>query len=990
MIENAELEQILATAEDFSVIVELYPATAEPPFDPEDAILRYAAISNLSFLGEDYTRLITSFGKIKRTIEAELNSASVELDNRDNIPSTYELTSGYEGLIKVVRLISRNQSDEIEKSLILFAGRCEQIQGGNKESLSLKADQVFGAIDAEIPRRQFSPVDINGRTPQDVLFEGFIFTPQYGTVTYSQRQKRGGLFGLFGIKKTVTKNLQYSSFSDLDADSFLPEAFGRVQMYGTHIGYADLGTFLLMTTAFCEGEIENYVTFRTDDTRFIFSGQVPRYGKLGNVGGQVPNPDTRFNSIANGYFSRTALLFSGVNGSNIQTVDAAPGIIGVILGRKIVIPDAAGDWVTTAWSDNAAAIVKFALVSDDYGKLSDAWLNLPSFLEAYNFHNEYIFDTSYSDLIFTPDTDNFSAGDKELSRYFISTGYCGTEYFKLLAGDATFSDTFLRTAIIEPYDSIIPIEPPDPDPGPGGTYASLQFFIRRRYTTNIVVSEKTKLTDFIYKQILSTCNGFLSQDEQGRIKFNNKKPADWCLATDGIKGTEIEVDDVSRFVADTSRFLLIDPHTANAEIRIIETAVYSNDAPSISSDGDLDVSGGFGGGDGASTPMTCTLVVTGATPLDLFSLTIDGTEFSFRVGTGDTVATVAGFIFATINAHPVLSRKFRADWTPGTDEVEITYLSGTITLTESVEIDHDAPLDDPSSAPTATGASGGTFAAGDYNVCYTFTNGRGETRISPLETVTLTANQKIDVSSVSLPTGADSIKWYCSPVVNSNKLRFIKENDGSAFSITELPRLDAQIIPTFNRTGCEIMRVQMVFSDRAESRTTLTRSNVLKATYKWRLPNNKPVNQIEISWRDSTQDFRLLKYILRDKAHIEKIKKVNKEEINGQGIDNFNQVARIASSRLAELLDANFMYEWESDRTALLLEEGDVVAITDAGSGVVNFPVRVEQIEFDVDKGFPKADFTARKYATTLFDDSVAERHIPIILQTDQELDLYA
>ncbi|MDQ3180108.1 MAG: hypothetical protein M3Q33_06270, partial [Acidobacteriota bacterium] len=37
---------------------------------------------------------------------------------------------------------------------------------------------------------------------------------------------------------------------------------------------------------------------------------------------------------------------------------------------------------------------------------------------------------------------------------------------------------------------------------------------------------------------------------------------------------------------------------------------------------------------------------------------------------------------------------------------------------------------------------------------------------------------------------------------------------------------------------------------------------------------------------------------------------------------------------------------------------------------------------FNLEGGFPKATFTARKYSTTLYDDSVAERQIPVIVET--------
>lgn len=178
------------------------------------------------------------------------------------------------------------------------------------------------------------------------------------------------------------------------------------------------------------------------------------------------------------------------------------------------------------------------------------------------------------------------------------------------------------------------------------------------------------------------------------------------------------------------------------------------------------------------------------------------------------------------------------------------------------------------------------------------------------------------------------------------------------------------------------MRVEAAFSDRAQTRTTLTASNVLKATYKWKLgARESAINRIDLKFRDASQDFRLVELRLRDDDHIDKIKKINNKEINGQSIDNYNQAYRIAAGMLTEARDADFFYEWSSDKTAVLLEEGDVVAITDDGAQVYNVPVRIESIEFDVEKGAVTCKFTARLYATSLYDDSVADRTIPIIVE---------
>jgi hypothetical protein len=274
----------------------------------------------------------------------------------------------------------------------------------------------------------------------------------------------------------------------------------------------------------------------------------------------------------------------------------------------------------------------------------------------------------------------------------------------------------------------------------------------------------------------------------------------------------------------------------------------------------------------------------------------------------------------------------------------------------------------------------GSLAAGVYRVAYAYENANGRTLISAPQSVTLSANQKITVTAVSPPAGVSAVIWFVSPEKDSAKLREYVSNDGSGFVVDALPSLNAALPNDFNKTGTEVLRVEYVFSDAGSIRTNRAGSNVLKDSYKFILGRREEsTNLIKLSFRDATQDFRLVEMVLRDEEHIAKIKKENKKEIDGSGIDSFHQAYRIASGVMAEQRDANFFYQNESDREALFVEEGDVVCVTDAGAGIVNLPVIVEDIEYsDLEKGLPKAQFVMRKYSSTLYDDSVVEREIPV------------
>lgn len=1008
MITDTTLRAV-AVAPDQAVVIEIYASSQAPTtngFDPANALKRYATVAGIVFAGVAYTRLIRSMGKSRRTTTEETNTFDFELDNFKaeggiREAAQFEFTTGFEGCIVVQRLISLTLSTGITSSIILFAGRCDKPLTGTRESLPITAKQIISNVDVEIPRRKFTATDAEGRSPTDPLFEGFPYMPQTnaGSTTLPARVAKGGLWGLLGMKKTVMQTLQFSSFSDMDAEKCVPVILGRAQIAGTHLAYTDepstQGGFFTMTTAFCEGDIESYGAYHLDDARYFIGQWRPRSGQLGGSTAragffdQTPNPTPTF--IATGYYSKTAFVESRAGWNNVDTVDPAPLIIAPILGTRITVPNSSGVWsVPDTWSDNAAAHAYYLFTSSDYYNLDANWLDLATFTECFNFNDGIIFDKSNSDILFIPDTASFTGGDSEKGRFLLSTGSANPTWFKYRKGTKTAAETFLLTPHTVPYDTDIPIDPPDDPPDtPGHTISTLGFYLRRRYTSNVVVSEQMSLIDFLHEVLFMSSRMFMTQGPNGKLKLKNKKPVDWALSTAVPSGTSAAVDDITPWITDLRGFGLFDPNTAMSEVRTVSVAAYSStqNSATLSASANIGVSG-FAGCDSSHTPATATLTVNSVTAAVDTTITLDGTAFTFTPGTDDDVYTAAGFICGTINAHPILNRKFIATWDTATAAVVIKGKFGTLTVSSAFEMIHTAPLANPATGPTLTpGGSGGTLPAGAYLVGYTYVNSRGQTLMSPITSATVTLGQKITVSAVSLPSGATSINWFTVPVVASNKLRLRLNNNGASFVIDkpDLPVLTAALPPDVNRTGCEVIRVEAVFSDRAATRSAITASNVLKASFKWKLGNRADAkNVVELKFRDSTQDFRLVSLELRDDAHIAKIHKKNPEKINGQAIDNYHQAYRIASGRLAELVDADFFHEWESDRLAVLLEEGDVVAITDDGAETYNLPVRIEAIEFEVEKGFTRTAMTGRKYSTTLYDDSVVERMIPVIVEPAQ------
>lgn len=397
MIENADWQAILATATDISTVAEFYPSDAVPDFDPNDALNCYATVAGISYMGVDYTQLISEIGGVKRSTGKESNTGSVTFSNVSREIADFELNGvGFEGLVMVIRVISRSLSDSLDKSQILFAGRCEKPTSGSKESLQVTAAWILGGPEIQIPYRKFTPTDDKGRVPSDPDFEGFPDLPQEGEIAYSTREKRGGLLGLFGLKKTVIKTLAWSSHSDADASKSVPEVLGESQLEFTHVGYADIGTFIKIRSVACQGPIYDLQNVRSLDSRLPLS--TTAYAENHGLRGASNGPDDP-SWVAPGLYSRSAYIRGGADNSLVSEDDPAPRVVGTIFGRLMTIPTS-GAWTNTdQWSDNPAAHARWALTSDDYYDIPEDWLDDDDFSDSYDVCNELIVRQSATDLL---------------------------------------------------------------------------------------------------------------------------------------------------------------------------------------------------------------------------------------------------------------------------------------------------------------------------------------------------------------------------------------------------------------------------------------------------------------------------------------------------------------------------------------------------------------------------------------------------------------
>jgi hypothetical protein len=362
------------TTQRLDVLVELYENNVLPGvsgFDPDDATLRVSNTST-SFLGNDYLRWLTGhMPTISRTITEKFNSVSLTLDNFEEPPGSklrpvaaFLLNNPIEGRFIVIRLVLRAVTvTTLADSFVLFTGKCEKPYDAEDNRITISAKQLIGSIDEEVPWRQFDPEDEEGREIDDPLFEGFLFSPKTGIVSFNERVRRGGFLGLLGFKKTVTNTLQFTNHQGVEIEKFVPLVLGRAQVQFLPVAWIDVGGQINAIYNISEGPIKTIFDPRVITQGFEFASERDgnpdvdqfRYGYPGGTNGQEPFLNNLTGGIpANGYYSMSAMMSTAIYGTDVSQDDPAAEIVAVLLGMIIPLPDDAGDFVLEDCSDNPA------------------------------------------------------------------------------------------------------------------------------------------------------------------------------------------------------------------------------------------------------------------------------------------------------------------------------------------------------------------------------------------------------------------------------------------------------------------------------------------------------------------------------------------------------------------------------------------------------------------------------------------------------------
>lgn len=997
-------------------VIEVYANDYVPDavngYEPADAEKRWGGILGFTFTGLAYERFYINRGDVSKHFDKKENSCTL---NFSNVPPDDEVgnrpvanwvqANEIEGKQAVIRVLSLT-STVLADSLVIFTGRLDKPGDFEDGTGSLTITQRFGQINQQFPPRTFSPNDPNGRAVNDLLFEGFRFTQQQSTVLWTTRERRQGFGGLVGLTKKVTHSLQASSHSGLSADVALPDGFGRVQVFATYLASLDIGGAINFSAAIMEGVIADFENIRQTNPQFsqISANPAKFYGYLGGEGPvgreQLPirilNPSVP-NHPGDGYYSRTAWFAGYVTGSTVDVDEAeAPDWMVLVKAKIIPVPNGSGVFDSGEWSDNPAYIARYLLSNERYFNEGEDVIE-DSICYATGLHcAEHILDSTKGEWTFVPQADAGLHGT-EFSLYR-STGLVDSRRVRMLELADLPGDPFLTLADIIPFDPrdppIPPLDPPFDPPIPGLRSTVL----RVRYTCNVTLVERMSGLDFLYNVIAPTGRLFFRRNGKGRIEIHTEKPADNTrLRTASIVGaTTVQVTDVDPWKEGLllTQKLLVGNTLTTSEVRTVTAASYTADGNSItlsaSGSGVVATASGVNLTGGSASVAASGTVTLSGTPGGSITITINGLVCTYALDSFDTLDSAANLLAKYINATPMLNQFIKA--TASGAVVTIIAKWGVLTLAVALANAHVAQVASPVTAPTLAAAAGGVLPAGTWYVGYAFRTAIGPTALSPIQNVTVTVDQKINVTGLgALPAGVSSVDWYVSKYIGSTELVFWANNDGTAFSIgtTELPTSSNELPPDLNESGEEILRVAMSFSSNDQgatvlAQTGLTKGNIHAGSFRWPFSGRQSsTNLVTGRFFDATDDYAATPLEIHDYEHQQRTNKKNKKEYDLSGFDNYSQSSRYLNFQLSRNREGDWFNSFSAGPLAILLEEGDISCASSDNGGLINVVTRAEEISIG-----PAPTFTTkvigRKYSSRMFSDRVRQHNItlPTVLRS--------
>lgn len=1003
-------------------------------FVPADAIEAFAA-ETITWNGEAYRREVVSRGDITRNMGEKTNQCTLTFSNISRYMATLATTQQIEGFFLVIRTVVPSVTDD---SIVLFVGRCDKPSDIDKQQFTLNARQDFGNINQEIPPREFTAEDPSGRTPSDPLYEGFRLTSLSGTHQVPVQVPSTSFFGrLFGRTKTEYRTQQWSSLDGTPYGGVLPLIFGRCQMEAIAIFFADIGWALIGVWVLGEGRVDDITNVAVRDSRFSLTTTEPH---MGDPGGTGTNNVTLSGPINHGYLSKTAYVVLSMSGTTVEVVDDAPLITALVRGVRVPLPDTLGVYGTAGWSDNPVHIARFILtdsrlVGINEGFMEDA-VNYQTGLHC----DEAIIDDSNGEVTLLTQADQPQGGTgitRVRGTGILDTNYFNYNHFGGVIvpefEDPTYTPfdpsnipttlaivRFLRkrytcsfplTDKMRSVDCLYKVVNP---------CAKLFFRVNKRGKYEIR-SEKPSDATMIRSALAVGATAIPVLDVvpwktgdllQGRIHLGF-----------GLITSEVRTPTSADYSADGNAITLTTSVTGGGVTSVASGATLTGGSPTVQASGTITV----GGTPAAGNTITATINGIGVT----YTLTSDDT-------TGTTAAMLSSHINATpklrrfikatwasgtptvititallgvLNVPALLKDHAAPIVDPTTTPVLADSAGALLAGTYKVAYSDVTAIGKTALSPIASrtiaaskqidvgaialvGVSRNWYmsdaANSDYLRYVANTNGSAFSLTAlPLPGAALppqynTSGEEVIRIAMSFATNSQDVYsvWPASTLVLLNDIYLPTVPNGHKYDVFSVTTgITGTTEPAWPLTaGGTVVDGGVTWREIGATvlgQAGLTRANIKKDTFHYPLGSRQSsVNQVKISYRDANNDFARTPYRVNDPVHQALVNKIYPMEVNGEAIDNFSQMFRIANWQLAKNREGDWFYTFGTGPQGLVLEEGDVICASDDSGGLVNQVCRIEELRIH-----PNHDVTigqARKYSTNMFSDDVAADIIPV------------
>lgn len=559
------------------------------------------------------------------------------------------------------------------------------------------------------------------------------------------------------------------------------------------------------------------------------------------------------------------------------------------------------------WIDNPVDLSRYVLTEPALMGNDDN--SIDDYLSAYAaaYNCGSIKDDSNAERVLLPDSQTSLAGI-DYKRYN-STGLLGPLSFQSSRTQIP-AGVPAREAEYEFFD---PAAPPDS--------LDVELKYRKRFTCNIEVSEVRKAVDVLYDTIFPTFRGFLRWNPLGQTVIDNERPADWTtLRSASIVGaTTLTVQDVLPW-----KNILGSPYLLHGKVHIAiqPTWTYANSTLRTGATGFI-----------ASDVGKYAHQIEGNSLWKLTAITPTWLE----VSDASEVRAVTAVVYSA--------------------------LGNAITLASSAS---GGPSATPSGA-NLTGGSTTVQSSGTVTITGTLTNG---------SSITVTIDGHDCVLDLVNGDSSATIGHRMAAVINATpEVNTYIEAHATNNVVTIYSKIGvltlSSALEEAHTVNEEITRVMMSFAGKVLTYADTTRANILDGSFGWPDASRQSlVNQIKTKFRESVLDFGEQPLVLNDFNHQRKIRKVNTFEVDHSAVDNYNQSARLTNGLLNTLRDGDRFFEWASMGEALLLDEGDVVCVSDDSGPFRNQLVRLNEIGISNQY---EATFIARKYSRLQLSDLAAQ-----------------